>query len=83
MTLSNLQLLPTTARNISSTFDHHLNLNQHVNNVLNQAFFHFRNFGSNRKYISQQACEQLVHALIASRNDYGNILMFDLPSIQL
>jgi hypothetical protein len=69
-----------SARNIGVIFDNHLTLNQHVNNVCKATYLQLRNIGSIRRHLNQDTCEQLVHALISSRIDYGNTLMFGLPN---
>ena len=33
-----------------------------------------------RKYLTQQTCEQLVHASVTSRLDYCNSLLYGLPA---
>jgi hypothetical protein len=41
-----------------------------------RAFFLIRNIGRIRPYISNDACKILVSALVTSRLDYGNALLF-------
>ena len=36
-----------------------------------------------RKYLTQSACETLVHGLVMSHLDYTNSLMFGLPSCDI
>ena len=42
-----------------------------------------RNIRAIRRYITKSACEKLVHALISSRLDYANSLLFGLPQQRL
>ena len=52
----------------------------HVNNVCKSCFYHLRNIKCIRKYLSKSATESLVHALVSSRLDYCNSLLYGLPS---
>ena len=36
-----------------------------------------------RRYITTEACETLIHALITSRLDYANFLLYGLPKQQI
>ena len=42
-------------------------------------YYHIRNNGSIRRYITRDAYKTLAHALITSRLDYGNALLYGLP----
>ena len=58
-------------------------MNTHVNKLCSAAYFHLYNFKRIRKYLTQQTCEQLVHAFVTSRIDYCNSLLYGLPAKQL
>ena len=58
-------------------------MNTHVNKLCSAAYFHLYNLRRMRKYLSQETCEQLVHAFITSRIDYCNSLLYGLPAKQL
>ena len=72
-----------SARNLGVIFDSHLNLESHINNVCRSAYFHLRNIGSVRNMLSDDACSQLIHALVTVRIDYCNSLLYGLPEYSL
>ena len=41
--------------------------------------FHLRNIGKIRKYLDEGSTETLVHALVSSKLDYCNTLLYVLP----
>ena len=45
--------------------------------------YHLRRISKIRQYITQSACEKLVHAFITSRLDYGNAILYGLPQYKL
>jgi hypothetical protein len=63
--------------------DSTLSLNHHINSVCSQCYFNLRKISSIRRFISQQDCEKLVHAVISSRLDYCNFMFFGLPKFLL
>ena len=67
-------------RNIGVIIDSHLSLEEHISNVCRVAQFHIFNIGRIRRYLSQSAAEQFVHAFITSRLDYCNSLLGGLPA---
>ena len=82
--VGNTQIKPTaSARNLGVIFDRHLNLESHINNVCRSAYFHLRNIGSVRNMLSDDACSQLIHALVTVRIDYCNSLLYGLPEYSL
>ena len=77
--VGNTQIKPTSSvRNLGVIFDRHLNLESHINNVCRSAFFHLRNIGSVRNMLSDDACSQLIHALVTVCIDYCNSLLYAL-----
>ena len=46
-------------------------------------YFHLRNIGSVRNMLSDDACSQLIHALVTVRIDYCNSLFHGLPEYSL
>ena len=58
-------------------------LEHHVANICRAAYFHLHSIGRIRRYIDQQSAKQLVHALVISRLDGCNSLLFGLPATLL
>ena len=82
--VGNTQIKPTaSSRNLGVIFDRHLNLESHINNVCRSAYFQIRNIGSVRNMLSDDACSQLIHALVTVRIDYCSSLLNDLPEYSL
>ena len=55
----------------------------HISAVCKSGNLHLRNIARNRKYITKDACNILVHLLITSRLDYANTTLFGPLSCQL
>ena len=51
----------------------------HVNGICKCALFHLTLIGRIRKYLDTKSAKSLVHALVLSRLDYANSLLFGLP----
>ena len=68
------------ARNIGAVFDQCLCLDRHVASICKAAYFHLRNIGLVRKYLTTNATKTIVQALVTSRLDGLNALLIGLPS---
>ena len=79
---SKVPLASSAVRNLGAWFDPELTMNTHVNKLCSVGYFHLY-LRCIRKYLSQETCEQLVHAFITSRIDYCNSLLYGLPAKQL
>lgn len=84
LNISGYDISPSqTARNIGVIFDNELSLDDHITSVCKSCFFHIYNIWKIRKFLSQSACEILVHALISSKLDFCNSLLYGLPKTSL
>ena len=54
-----------------------------ISEICKSYSFHLRNIGLIRKYLTNDATEQLVHAFVTSRLDMGNSLLHGLPDLQI
>jgi hypothetical protein len=68
-----------SVRNIGAIFDASMTMETHVNTICRSAYFHLRNLGRIRKYLTREATETLIHAFITSKLDFMNALLVGLP----
>ena len=73
----------SVVRNLGSWFDSNLSMSTHISKVCASSFYLLHNIRRIRKYLSAEATQTLVHALITSRVDYCNSLLYGLPDCQL
>ena len=64
-------------------FDSTMSMSVHVSTVCKSVRYQLRNLGVIRKFLTRSATEKIVHALISSRLDFGNSLLYQLPHTQL
>ena len=80
VSVGNIQVSPSDeARNLGAIFDSTISYERHISELCKSAFYHIRNISHVRKYLSAESTEKLVHALVTSRLDNGNALLFGLP----
>ena len=58
-------------------------MSAHITKVCRVARFHLHNLRTIRKFLTKEASETLVHALIFSQLDYCNSLLYGLPACQI
>ena len=68
-----------SAPNLGVIMDETLSYDDHVMKVCKSSFFHLRNISRIRKYLTQKSVEVIIHALITTKLDYCNSLMYGLP----
>ena len=59
-------------------FDRTLSMEKQCNAIARSCYFHIRNIGCIRPFFSEDACKMLVNALVTSRLDYGNALLYGI-----
>ena len=67
------------AGNIGVIFDEYLSMVPQVTAMCKSAFYHLRKISLIRKHLTFDAAQLLVHALITSKLDYCNSLLYGLP----
>lgn len=84
VTIGECMVHPTPCvRNLGVYYDSCLLLKQHIAKLCQSGHMHLRNISKIRQYLSIDAAKSLVHALVMSRLDYANALLFGLPRNQL
>ena len=72
-------ILPTTsARNIGVKFDNLMNLESHITETCRSAFYHLSNISKIRQFLTDEACERLIHAFVTSKLDINNSLYYGI-----
>ena len=70
----------TSIRNLGVIYDQPLSMIQHVNSVCRVGYMHVRNIGRIRRYLTEDATKTMIHALVTSRLDYCNAVLYGLPA---
>ena len=65
-------------RDLGVILDQTLSFDDHISTSCQSAHFHIRNIGRIRNLLSFDACVTLIHALIGSRLDYCNSLLYNI-----
>lgn len=69
--------LSNSVKNLGFYLDTHLEMTTHVRETVKSANYQLRRIGSIRKYLTSESAATLVCALILSRLDYCNSLLFN------
>ena len=78
------QIVPSVkVRNLGVILDQALTFDDHISAICQSVHFHIRNIGKVRKLLSFDACASLIHALIGSRLDYCNSILYNLPDSKI
>ena len=67
-------------RNLTVIFDDCLSLDAHIGNICRSTHFHLRNIGRIRNLLTFNATAQLFHALITTRLDFCNSILYNIPN---
>ena len=77
ITIGNVQILfKQSVNNLCSTLDCHLTMNAHISNTASTCYFELRRLASIRRFLTSTATATLVSAIVLSRIDYCNLLLF-------
>ena len=60
--------------------DNYLDFDHHVSKIVSSSMYHLKNIAKLKRYLSQSDTEKLVHALISSKLDYCNAVLFGVKS---
>ena len=70
-------------RDLGVILDQTLSFDDHISTICKSAHFHIRNIGRIRNLLSFDACATLIHALIGSRLDYCNSLLYNIADAKV
>ena len=70
-------------RDIGVLFDSAMSMAKNVSRVCQMAYCQLRSIARIRRSITTTACRTIVHALVMSRLDYCNAVLYGLPDAQL
>lgn len=59
-------------------FDNYLNFSSHTSNVASSSMYHLKNISKIKRYLSKGDTEKVVHAMVSSKLDYCNSLLYGL-----
>ena len=78
------QIVPfVKVRNLGVILDQSLTFDDHISAICQSVHFHIRSIGKVRKLLSFDAFASLIHALIGSRLDYCNSILYNLPDSKI
>ena len=72
-----------SARNIGAIFDSTVSMKEHIHTISRACYCHLRNIGKIRRYLTETATINLIHAFIASKLDHMNSLVYGVPKYLL
>ena len=69
-----------SARLLGVQFDTFMTFDEHVNKVVSECWYHLRNIRKIKRYLTSEETHKLIHAMISSKLDYCNALMYGIKS---
>ena len=70
-------------RDLGVILDQTLSFDDHISTICQSSHFHIRNIGRIRNLLSFDACATLIQALIGSRLDYCNSLLYNIADTKV
>ena len=67
----------TSVLNLGVTFDENFNFKQHISKTCRCCFYHIRDLRRIRRFLSLSVAKTIATALVSSRLDYGNSLLYN------
>ena len=76
-------LQSSKVRDLGVIFDQSLSFDEYISGVCRSTHFHLRNISRIPSLLSYEAATQLLHALITTRIDYCNSLLYNLSKCSI
>ena len=67
-------------RDLGVVFDQYLTFHEHISGICKSTHFHLRGIRRIRNLLTFDATAQLIHALITTRLDVCNSILYNLPA---
>ena len=84
VSVGNMQFSPSSkVRDLGVVFDQYLTFHGHIRGICKSTHFHLRGSGRIWNLLTFDATAQLIHALITSRLDFCNSILYNLPNKQI
>jgi hypothetical protein len=84
LTVGDADIRPvSTVRSLGVILDSHLTMDAQVRSACKKAFYHLRRISQIRKFLTESALAQLIHAFVITQLDYCNSLLVGLPKSSL
>ncbi len=73
----------SVARNLGVMFDDSMSMAHQVKAIRQKLFYSLRQVGQIRKYLTNESAEIIIHALITSKLDNNNALLYGIPDYMI
>ena len=84
LTIGDAQIKPThSVRNLGIMFDAKMTMTKQVSSLCRSTHFQLRNIRRIKRYLDIETLQHVVRALVISRLDYGNFLLFGATEHEL
>ena len=81
VSVGDVQVFPSSkVRDLGVVFDLYLTFHDHISGICKSTHFHLCGIGRIRNLLTFDATAQLIHALITSRLDFCNSILYNLPN---
>ena len=70
-------------RDIGIILDDTMTMAKHVSHTCRTAYYHLHNIASIRRSLTTSACKIIVHSLVISRLDFGNVTLYGISDALL
>ena len=82
--VGDMQVSPSSkVQDLGVVFDQYLTFHDHISGICKSTHFHLRGIGRIRNLLTFDATAQFIYALITSRLDFCNSILYNLPNKQI